>query len=163
MLAITGVYYSCLVWIELKYKFYMYKYLIFLLFMLLFSCKPQHIITQITDTKTIEKIVNDTITVQVRIPQESESVTVQCDSSFVETSIAYSKAKIDSNGNLHHMIANKDTIITKDTVYSYKEVTKEVFTTKDKIVEKKVVPWWCYMMIALSGGLLALLLVKLFR
>lgn len=66
----------------------MYKYLIFLLFMLLLSCKPQQIITQITDTKTIEKIVNDTITVQVRIPYESESVTVQCDSSFVETSIA---------------------------------------------------------------------------
>lgn len=141
----------------------MYKYLIFLLFMLLFSCKPQQVITQITDTKTIEKIVNDTITVQVRIPQESESVTVQCDSSFVETSIAYSKAKIDSNGNLHHMIVNKDTILTKDIVYSYKEITKEVFTTKDKIVEKKVVPWWCYMMIALSGGLFALLLVKLFR
>lgn len=141
----------------------MYKYLIFLLFILLFSCKPQQIITHITDTKTIEKIVNDTITVQVRIPQESESVTVQCDSSFVETSIAWSKAKIDSNGNLHHMIANKDTVITKDTVYSYKEITKEVFTTKDKVVDKKVVPWWCYMMIALSGGLFALLLIKLFR
>lgn len=119
----------------------MYKYLIFLLFMLLFSCKPQQVITQITDTKTIEKIVNDTITVQVRVPQESESVIVQCDSSLVETSIAYSKAKIDSNGNLHHMIANKDTVLTKDTVYSYKEVTREVFTTKDKIAEKKVVPW----------------------
>lgn len=39
------------------------------------------------------------------------------------------------------MIANKDTVITKDTMYSYKEITKEVFTTKDKIVEKKVVPW----------------------
>lgn len=138
--------------------------LMYIMLGVLFSActSKQHLPIRIINTNTIEKLVTDTIIVTIKLPAEVDSIVVTTGISRVETSLAYSIAYMDSTG-LHHSIANKDTVLIKDTAYQYIERTKEMFMQDTKIEKVKTVPWWCYMMIALSGGLLALLLVKLFR
>lgn len=116
--------------------------LIYVITCVLFSaCTPkQYLPIRITNTNTVEKVITDTITVSIKLPAEVDSVIVTTGISRLETSLAYSIAYVDSNG-LHHSIANKDTVLIKDTIYQYVERTKEIFMQDTKIEKVKTVPW----------------------
>lgn len=88
----------------------------------------------------VTKIVRDTV---LAYPKQENKV-VTTDSSYLKTDLAFSTAKIDSTGKLHHSIANfgfvpskvieTDTDVTKDSL-----VIKEVRVPYE--VEKIVYKW----------------------
>ena len=57
--------------------------------------------------ETVIKTVYVPVEVDVDIPQQSETKTVQCDSSHVETDVAESDAWLNEDGTLGHSIRNK--------------------------------------------------------
>ena len=89
------------------------------------------------DSVIIEKIVERVDSVEVPVPGESVEV-VRQDSSHLETSVAISDAKIDSNGVLHHTLKNKDVNLKKEIVYKDKIIEKKVEVEKEVPVEVEV-------------------------
>lgn len=94
------------------------KHLLFIFLLLLFaSCHSsrQAISTEpvvlnnkdsIKET-TVVKTIYVPVTVEVPIPQQSESIVTSADTSRVETDIAVSEAWINEDGTLYHSIENK--------------------------------------------------------
>ena len=89
------------------------------------------------DSVVIEKIVERVDSVYIPVPGESVEV-VRQDSSHLETSVAISDAKIDSNGVLHHTLKNKNTNLKKEIVYKDKIIEKKVEVEKEVPVEVEV-------------------------
>ena len=120
----------------------MRRFILFLVMFMMVGCgickRVQYVPVETkTDSIVVEKIVERTDTVEIEVPGESVYVIKQ-DSSHLETAVATSDAKIDSNGVLHHTLKNKDTSLKKEIVYKDKIIEKKVEVEKEVPVEVKV-------------------------
>ena len=101
-------------------------------------------------------------TVTISIPIESSS-TFQVQSSHLETTVAWSDARVDSSGLLTHVLTNKPIEVQKEIVYldrwktEYRDSiqVKEIPVTVETI--RKEIPRWCYGL--LTVNLLVLLIL----
>ena len=146
----------------------MKKYILIILsIFLLSSCGTTKIITkEVEKIEYIERVKTDTLKIEIPIPIEKVINVTTADSSYLETSVAISIATVDENG-LNHILENKKISLQKDTIYNYIEVEKitEKIIDNTIIEEKKVkvVPWWCYITLAVIGGLIFLLIRSWFK
>ena len=120
----------------------MRRFILFIVMFLMMGCSICHRVQYVpvatkTDSVIIEKIVERVDSVYFPVPSESSEV-VREDSSHLETSVAISDAKIDSNGVLHHTLKNKDTSLKKEIVYRDKIIEKKVEVEKEVPVEVEV-------------------------
>ena len=120
----------------------MRRFILFIVMFLMMGCSICHRVQYVpvetkTDSVIIEKIVERVDSVYFPVPSESSEV-VREDSSHLETSVAISDAKIDSNGVLHHTLKNKDTNLKKEIVYRDKIIEKKVEVEKEVPVEVEV-------------------------
>ena len=120
----------------------MRRFILFIVMFLMMGCSICHRVQYVpvatkTDSVIIEKIVERVDSVYFPVPSESSEV-VKEDSSHLETSVAISDAKIDSNGVLHHTLKNKDTSLKKEIVYRDKIIEKKVEVEKEVPVEVEV-------------------------
>ena len=114
----------------------------FIVMFLMMGCSICHRVQYVpveskVDSVIIEKIVERVDSVYFPVPSESSEV-VREDSSHLETSVAISDAKIDSNGVLHHTLKNKNTSLKKEIVYRDKIIEKKVEVEKEVPVEVEV-------------------------
>lgn len=170
------------------------KHLLFILILLLFaSCHSsrqlferepvvlnnQDSIKETTEVKTIYVPV----TVEVPIPQQSESIVTAADTSRVETDIAVSEAWINEDGTLYHSIANKPVTCTAETYVPQTTTDHNIETIKTKEIpvpqpyaveverkqtlteQIKLSSWWLLLIISLLsiGYILRNPLYKLVR
>lgn len=170
------------------------KHLLFILILLLFaSCHSsrqlferepvvlnnQDSIKETTEVKTIYVPV----TVEVPIPQQSESIVTAADTSRVETDVAVSEAWINEDGTLYHSISNKPVTCTADTYVPQTTTDHNIETIKTKeipvpqpyaveverkltlIEQIKLSSWWLLLIISLLsiGYILRNPLYKLVR
>ena len=120
----------------------MRRFILFIVMFLMMGCSICHRVQYVPvetkiDSVIIEKIVERVDSVEVPVPGESVEV-VREDSSHLETSVAISDAKIDSNGVLHHTLKNKNTNLKKEIVYKDKIIEKKVEVEKEVPVEVEV-------------------------
>ena len=120
----------------------MRRFILFIVMFLMMGCSICHRVQYVpvatkTDSVIIEKIVERVDSVYFPVPSESSEV-VREDSSHLETSVAISDAKIDSNGVLHHTLQNKNTSLKKEIVYRDKIIEKKVEVEKEVPVEVEV-------------------------
>ena len=120
----------------------MKRLLLFLLMFFMVSCgtfrKVQYVpVNTSKDSVIVEKIVERVDSVYFPVPGESVEVFRE-DSSHLETSVAISDAKIDSNGVLHHSLRNKDVNLKKEIIYKDKIIEKKVEVEKEVPVEVEV-------------------------
>ena len=120
----------------------MKRFILFIVMFLMMGCsifnRVQYVpVESKIDSVTIEKIVERVDSVYIPVPSESSEV-VREDSSHLETSVAISDAKIDSNGVLHHTLKNKDVNLKKEIVYKDKIIEKKVEVEKEVPVEVEV-------------------------
>ena len=120
----------------------MRRFILFIVMFLMMGCSICHRVQYVPvetkiDSVIIEKIVERVDSVYFPVPSESSEV-VREDSSHLETSVAISDAKIDSNGVLHHTLKNKDTSLKKEIVYRDKIIEKKVEVEKEVPVEVEV-------------------------
>lgn len=154
------------------------KHLLFIFLLLLFaSCHSsrQAISTEpvvlnnkdsIKET-TVVKTIYVPVTVEVPIPQQSESIVTAADTSRVETDIAVSDAWINDDGTLYHSIENKPVTLTAEasvpqttTEHQVEAIkTKEIPVPQPYAVEVehkltlmeqiKLSSWWLLLIISL--------------
>ena len=126
------------------------------------SCCPKVIVR--TQTVYRDSLVLRTDTVLVQVPKEIiVSALPQLDTSFLETSLAVSKAWLDSSALLlRHTLANKDTALRAEVLVKDRVISRDsiVYRDREVPVEKvvKAAPksyWWLLGWAALSLGLLA--------
>ena len=120
----------------------MKRFILFIVMFLMMGCSICHRVQYVpveskVDSVIIEKIVERVDSVYFPVPSESSEV-VREDSSHLETSVAISDAKIDSNGVLHHTLKNKNTSLKKEIVYKDKIIEKKVEVEKEVPVEVEV-------------------------
>ena len=120
----------------------MRRFILFIVMFLMMGCSICHRVQYVpveskVDSVIIEKIVERVDSVYIPVPSESVEV-VREDSSHLETSVAISDAKIDSNGVLHHTLKNKNTNLKKEIVYKDKIIEKKVEVEKEVPVEVEV-------------------------
>ena len=120
----------------------MRRFILFIVMFLMMGCSICHRVQYVpvetkVDSVVIEKIVERVDSVYIPVPGESVEV-VRQDSSHLETSVAISDAKIDSNGVLHHTLKNKNTNLKKEIVYKDKIIEKKVEVEKEVPVEVEV-------------------------
>ena len=120
----------------------MRRFILFIVTFLMMGCSICHRVQYVpveskVDSVVIEKIVERVDSVYIPVPGESVEV-VREDSSYLETSVAISDAKIDSNGVLHHTLKNKDVNLKKEIVYKDKIIEKKVEVEKEVPVEVEV-------------------------
>ena len=111
-------------------------------------------------TTTVQTIVRDSVvihrdTVTLEVPVETSS-SFQVQSSHLETTVALSDAYVDSTGLLNHTLSNKPFKLEKEIVY----LDRKVETVRDSLVTvevpvevetiKKVVPRWCWTLLAFN-------------
>ena len=120
----------------------MKRFILFIVMFLMMGCSICHRVQYVPvetkiDSVIVEKIVERVYSVYFPVPSESSEV-VREDSSHLETSVAISDAKIDSNGVLHHTLQNKNTSLKKEIVYKDKIIEKKVEVEKEVPVEVEV-------------------------
>lgn len=120
----------------------MKRFILFIVMFLMMGCsicqRVQYVPVETKiDSVIVEKIVERIDSVYIPVPSESAEVDRQ-DSSHLETSVAISDAKIDSNGVLHHTLQNKNTSLKKEIVYKDKIIEKKVEVEKEVPVEVEV-------------------------
>ena len=120
----------------------MRRFILFIVMFLMMGCSICHRVQYVpvetkTDSVIVEKIVERVDSVYFPVPSES-SEAVKEDSSHLETSVAISDAKIDSNGVLHHTLKNKDVNLKKEIIYKDKIIEKKVEVEKEVPVEVEV-------------------------
>lgn len=120
----------------------MKRFILFLVMFMMVGCgicnRVQYVPVETKkDSVVVEKIVERTDTVEIEVPGESVYV-IRQDSSYLETAVAISDAKIDSTGMLHHTLKNKDVNLKKEIVYKDKIIEKRVEVEKEVPVEVKV-------------------------
>lgn len=155
---------------------------VILLFVLLASCRTQAPLTadtvQLTNsdsirTEYIERVVVDTVTVQVHIPRESSTEVVGDSTSHLETNIAESDAWINPDGTLGHSLKNKAQPIAVDVLVPHKSTEKNTTAASIKevpvpvqvYIERNFTPWELFRLKAFwyLVGCLGLLTVLRFR
>lgn len=127
--------------------------------------------TPSTDTK-VEVHVRDSLvihrdTVTISIPIESTSIS-KVQYSHLETTVAWSDARVDSSGLLTHVLTNKPIEVQKEIVYldrwktEYRDSiqVKEIPVTVETI--RKVIPNWCYGLLTVNLLVLLVLGVKVY-
>ena len=120
----------------------MKRFILFLVMFMMVGCgickRVQYVPVETKkDSFVVEKIVERTDTVEIEVPGESVYV-IRQDSSYLETAVAISDAKIDSTGMLHHSLTNKDVNLKKEIVYKDKIIEKRVEVEKEVPVEVEV-------------------------
>lgn len=120
----------------------MKRFILFLVMFMMVGCgickRVQYVPVETKkDSVVVEKIVERTDTVEIEVPGESVYV-IRQDSSYLETAVAISDAKIDSTGMLHHSLTNKDVNLKKEIVYKDKIIEKRVEVEKEVPVEVEV-------------------------
>lgn len=99
-------------------------------------------------TETIEKIVIDTVMVTVEVPAEAKERETRDTTSYLETSMAKSRASLTWKGGipyLFHSLENKPQKIRKPVEVASKEKSKIVYLTRTDTKYKEIVvelPWW---------------------
>lgn len=81
---------------------------------------------------TVIKTVYVPVTVEVPIPQQSETKVSAADSSRVETDLAVSDAWINEDGTLYHSIKNKPMSFTAEVNVPQRDINHQVETVKTK-------------------------------
>lgn len=118
-----------------------------LVLLTLFSCSAKRVVQkEISDEKVRieyrEILKTDTVTVQ--LPAERIEV-IRRDSSRLETSLALSEARIQSDGTLYHILQNKPFTPKIEVRYKDRETVRDsiVYQTKEVpyFVEKEL-NWW---------------------
>lgn len=89
------------------------------------------------DSVIVERVIERVDTVKFDIPGETVYVEVQDTSSYLETGVAESWARIDG-GRLIHKLSNKKVSLEKEVVYLDKIVEKKVEVEKEVPVEVEV-------------------------
>ena len=113
--------------------------------LLLAGCAPKVITEHVTQYVTRDSLIVRDTTIYVKLPPEVKEVVVwPKDTSDLETSLAESRAYVDSLG-LHHSLKNKD----RDWGVSVPQVTRIVATAQEsaqiRTIEKEVerdFTWW---------------------
>lgn len=121
------------------------------------------------ETRYVERLVTDTLLVE--IPAQTASNVTPADSSHLETDFATSDAWTDSEGLLHHTLANKAQ--KRPVEFQRPEVEKETTATEkeqEKIkepvyIEKELTRWQEFRLAAFGWlvGAVALLLLWVLR
>jgi hypothetical protein len=112
---------------------------------MLVSCQPKVITEHVTQYVTRDSLIVRDTTIYVKLPPEVKEVVVwPKDTSDLETSLAESRAYVDSIG-LHHSLKNKD----RDWGVTIPKVTRIVATAKEesqfRTITKEVerdFTWW---------------------
>ncbi len=123
--------------------------LIFIFLVFFVGCCPcRKLATSEQDSVRIEvreRVVSRIDTVEVRIPAEREERIVEADSSYIETKVAASWARINSDGTLYHSLFTlplaPKVAVTIPTVHRdsivYRQQYREVVVEVDKPLT-----WW---------------------
>lgn len=123
--------------------------LIFIFLVFFVGCCPcRKLTTSERDSVRIEvreRVVSRIDTVEVRIPAEREERIVEADSSYIETKVAASWARINSDGTLYHSLFTlplaPKVAVTIPTVHRdsivYRQQYREVVVEVDKPLT-----WW---------------------
>lgn len=113
---------------------------ILLLLIMPFSCCSKKMLSTSNkdsvriETKIRTEYIKDTVIFEV--PIEVKQNKVKDTVSILETSLAYSKAEIDSSGYLHHLLQNKEKNVP---ILTQKEVIyKDSIVYRDKLIENVV-------------------------
>lgn len=110
------------------------------------GCCPQRLkaSTKLVDSTSVVREVRyverlrDT-TIYVEVPVEVKEVVVQCDSSFLETSLATSVARVNGDGSLFHSLQNRPQRLPVDVTVKETEV-KEAEGVERVRVERVEIP-----------------------
>ena len=115
----------------------MRKLVIILLMFLLCGCGTVKYVPVETraDSVYVERVIPRIDTLKIEVPGETVMVEVQDTSSYLETSVAESWARVDSSGRLYHKLGNKKVSLEKEVVYLDREVEKKVEVEKEVPVE----------------------------
>lgn len=143
-----------------------------LILLTLASCTAKRVVQkEISDEKVrIEyREILKTDTVAVQLPAERVEV-IRRDSSRIETSLAFSEARIQPDGTLSHTLQNKPFTPKIEVKYKDRETTRDSIVYRDKRipypVEKKL-NWWQKFRMQVGGyALIAFILAggwKLYR
>lgn len=87
-------------------------------------------------TEYIERIVTDTVFINVPIPQESVKQVVKDSASHLETSVAMSDAWLNPDGTLGHTLNNKKVSLPAEIPVQHKEINNN--NTSASVREKPV-------------------------
>lgn len=120
-------------------KHYGLIFLAVILSALVVGCSIHRQVPIIQQEKVIveKEIIERIDTVLVELPRESYD-TIKADSSHLETTYAVSDAKIDTNGNLRHFLANKEVKLPVQVKTIEKIVQRDSLITIEKPVEVEV-------------------------
>lgn len=126
------------------------KHLLFILVLMTVTacCPCRHISTSTSESVTVRtevrtEYIHDTVFVEV--PVEKDRQTVRDSTSHLETSLAVSDARINSDGSLFHSLSNKPQRLPvpteKEVIYRDSIVYRDRVDTKVVEVERKLT-WW---------------------
>lgn len=133
---------------------------------LLTACSPRVVETVRTETSTVveykDRVVYKDTTVYVQVPVESHSQSVAPgDSSRLETSLAESRAWVDSAG-LHHTLRNKEGRVPFEIKYPTRTIVASAVQSsresiiKEKLIDKPLTKWqkfqiWGFRLVVLAA------------
>ena len=139
------------------------KRILFLILLLLVSCSTiKYVPVKETEYVTVTETLVDTV-IKWAPPIEKIVNETKDTTSTVETSLAKSTATV-SNGTLHHTIENKKDSIKTKIIYKDKIVERTEYKEVPVEVEvvKKVVPGWCWWLLAINILTVVVFLIRLY-
>lgn len=129
-------------------------YIVVVLLIGLCSCAPRRVLVH-SDTTDSVRIVREVeyverlrdTTIYIPVPAESREATIRRDSSHLETSVAISLARINSDGTLFHSLANKAGRLSVPVQIRDTEKIENTQSQAAHIVTKEVpvklpLSWW---------------------
>lgn len=117
-------------------------------------------------TEIRERIVYRDTIIYMEVPHESQSQTVRDTTSHLETSVAVSDARINSDGSLTHSLENKPMFFGVN--FKMPELRRDSivyrnFYRTDKIEVPRPLTWWQQTQIKGFWAMLTILLIVIFR
>lgn len=117
-------------------------------------------------TEIRERIVYRDTIIYMEVPHESQSQTVRDTTSHLETSVAVSDARINSDGSLTHSLENKPMFFGVN--FKMPELRRDSivyrnFYRTDKIEVPRPLTWWQQTQIKGFYAMLTILLIVIFR
>ena len=149
----------------------MKKILIYMLILLLSSCSTIKYVPIQNDTVTNVKdsiVWHDSTIVNYITKERVVDIVPQYDTLLLETDYAKSMSYVDTT---HHVlrgeIENKDTVpLNKEIKWKEKiiekEIIKEVEVPVEVLVEKKIIPKWCWFSVIFNVIVLFYIIVKIY-
>ena len=149
----------------------MKKILIYMLILLLSSCSTIKYVPIKNDTATNVKdsiVWHDSTIVNYITKERVVDIVPQYDTLLLETDYAKSMSYVDTT---HHVlrgeIENKDTVpLNKEIKWKEKiiekEIIKEVEVPVEVLVEKKIIPKWCWFSVIFNVIVLFYIIVKIY-